>query len=210
MILFKIVNKLISIIKKIEKIFWNWYAIQYCKCVGATLADPKSVIFKGRTFLAINPNSKVYIGKDFVLNSGKGYGIETGASNIYVENNAELYIGENVGMSSVVIGCQEKIIIGNNVNVGGGGILMDTNFHSLDPYLRADRQNDYKGIKTAPINIGNNVFIGARSIISKGVSIGENTIVATGSVVIKSLPANCIAGGNPCKVIKQIETWQNH
>lgn len=58
--------------------------------------------------------------------------------------------------------------------------------------------------KSAPVVIGDYVFIGARSIVLKGVTIGEKSIIAAGSVVTKDVPANCLAGGNPCKMIKYL------
>ena len=78
--------------------------------------------------------------------------------------------------------------------------------HSTDWRVRADRYLDIpnKAAK-APVVIEDNVFIGARCIINKGVRIGEKTMIAAGSVVVKDIPANCIAGGNPCKVIKYID-----
>lgn len=55
------------------------------------------------------------------------------------------------------------------------------------------------------VKIGNHVFIGARVFILKGVTIGDNTVIGAGSIVSKDIPANCIAAGNPCKVIKFID-----
>ncbi len=85
---------------------------------------------------------------------------------------------------------------------GGGTYINDSNHHSTDWRDRADRKLDVQNAKTAPIVIGDYVFIGARCMILKGVTIGEKSIIAAGSVVVKDIPANCIAGGNPCKVIK--------
>lgn len=59
--------------------------------------------------------------------------------------------------------------------------------------------------KCAPIVIKDHVLIGAKSIILKGVTIGEGSVIGAGSVVVKDIPANCIAAGNPCKVIKRME-----
>lgn len=81
---------------------------------------------------------------------------------------------------------------------------MDSNFHSLDWRKRENRDIDVSDAKTAPVVIEDYVFIGARSIICKGVTIGEKSIIAAGTVVVKDIPANCIAGGNPCKVIKYL------
>ena len=80
---------------------------------------------------------------------------------------------------------------------------MDTNFHSLDWKQRMNKSTDSANAKSAPVVLKNNVFIGAKTIILKGVTIGENSVIAAGSVVVKSIPDNCIAGGNPCVVIKQ-------
>ena len=83
-------------------------------------------------------------------------------------------------------------------------MINDSNHHSINWRLRgtpADRENAV----SAPIVIGDHAFIGARCIIQKGVTIGEKSIIAAGSVVVKDLPSMCIAGGNPAKVIKYLE-----
>ena len=82
-------------------------------------------------------------------------------------------------------------------------MIFDTNFHNTDWGKRRTRE-DIKTARTAPVSIGNDCFIGARCIISKGVNIGARTIIAAGSVVVSDIPEDCIAGGNPCKVIKII------
>ena len=56
-----------------------------------------------------------------------------------------------------------------------------------------------------PVNIGNNVWIGAGAIILPGVSIGDNSVIGAGSVVTKDIPANVVAVGNPCKVLREID-----
>lgn len=89
---------------------------------------------------------------------------------------------------------------------------MDTDAHNLDWQIRAGLLRDVKNriiedstsAKSAPVTIEDYAFIGTRSIILKGVTIGARSIIAAGSVVSRSIPPDCIAGGNPCKVIKQI------
>ena len=71
--------------------------------------------------------------------------------------------------------------------------------HSLDPERRAQ---GYMSAK--PITVGNNVFIGGSVNVQPGVTIGDNSVIGTGSVVTKDIPANVFAAGNPCKVIKEI------
>lgn len=126
-------------------------------------------------------------------------------SQIVVLQGAELHVGNNVGMTQVSITCKQKIHIGDEVKIGAGTMIFDTNFHNTDWTIRRNRDIDLKTAQNAPIHIGNDVFVGARCIINKGVSIGDRSIIAAGSVVIKDIPEDCIAGGNPCKVIRQID-----
>ena len=65
-----------------------------------------------------------------------------------------------------------------------------------------DQSDYYKLIKSRPIAIGSNVWIGANAVILPGITIGDNVIIGAGSIVTKSIPANSIAVGNPCRVIK--------
>lgn len=125
-------------------------------------------------------------------------------SHIVVCQNAILSIGSNSGITSTAIYCAEKIEIGNYVNIGAGCLVMDTNFHSTNWMIRMDRKRDIINAKTAPVKIDDFVFIGARSIICKGVHIGEKSLVAAGSVVVKDIPAGELWGGNPAKFIKKI------
>ena len=55
-----------------------------------------------------------------------------------------------------------------------------------------------------PITVGNNVWIGAQVCVLPGVTIGDNTVIGAGSVVTKNIPANVLAAGNPCRVIREI------
>ena len=93
--------------------------------------------------------------------------------------------------------------IGDNTIIGSGCLITDTDSH---PILAAERNlpgwPNYT--KSKPIVIGKNVFIGARSIVLKGVTIGDGAVVGAGSVVTKDVPANTIVAGNPAKVIKTI------
>ncbi|MFD1872262.1 acyltransferase [Hymenobacter bucti] len=170
----------------------------------------KGVKFAGGLFI----NGKIYvenkgsiiIGHTFQANSGVDFntiGGDTILRLITFTEEAKIVIGDNVGISNSTILAWNRIEIGNHVMIGGSVKIWDTNFHSLNPLIRTSGiDND---VKTAPIKIDDYAFIGAGSIILKGVHIGKNAIIAAGSVVTKSIPANVLAGGNPCKVIKQLE-----
>lgn len=161
-----------------------------------TTGSPYVMVARGGTFK---------IGNQFSMNNGiKGNPIGSyGRCTFFVDRNATLTIGERVGISQTAIICHESITIGNYVKIGGGVKIYDTDFHSLDPIIRASKEDILHKAK-APVVIKDHAFIGAFSIILKGVTIGENAIVGAGSVVTKSIPDNQIWAGNPAKFIKNI------
>ena len=132
-------------------------------------------------------------------------GIDFGCSKLFVQPGAELKIGNYSGFSNILLHCYNRIEIGDHVNIGSRTIIFDTNFHSTNWEDRGDRKTEILNAKTAPIYIGNYVFIGARCIIGKGVKIGDKSIVAAGSVVTCDIPAGEIWGGNPARFIKKID-----
>ncbi len=91
-----------------------------------------------------------------------------------------------------------KITIGNNV-MFGPNVTICTTGHPLHPDHRLD------GMYSLPVNIGDGVWIGAGAIILPGVTIGENTVIGAGSVVTKDIPANVLAVGSPCKVLREFD-----
>ena len=94
------------------------------------------------------------------------------------------------------------ITIGDNV-MFGPAVTIATVGHPINPNLRGYMYCD-------PVTIGNNCWIGANSVICPGVTIGENTVIGAGSVVTKDIPANCVAAGNPCRVIRPIDDHDMH
>lgn len=163
------------------------------------------VEFKGFCRIRIADGAKISIGDGFVCNSGPIFSIGVAScSKIEVGPGAVLTIGHHSGMSNTSLLCMKNITIGHHVNIGDGCLIMDSDFHSSCWEDRMDRKTDTDRAKTAAVTIGDCVFIGARSIICKGVTIGEHTVVAAGSVVVNDIPANCLAGGNPAKVIKEL------
>lgn len=113
--------------------------------------------------------------------------------------DAEIIIGDNCGFSAIVIGAKESIRIGNDVMAGANVLITDFDWHVINPNERHNGTPE-----SSPINIEDNVFIGYSSTILKGVSIGKNSVIGANSVVTKDIPANVIAAGNPCKVIKTV------
>lgn len=166
-----------------------------------------------RFYLTMHPGASLTIGDNFTFSSGDGINplCRNLRGKIYLDNNASIVIGNNVGISSACLWVKERITIGDKVKIGGDCILMDTDAHNLDYNIRNSGEIAENGISidtlsanSLPIVIENDVLIGTRCIILKGVTVGARSIIAAGSVVTKSIPADCIAGGNPCKVIRYI------
>jgi acetyltransferase-like isoleucine patch superfamily enzyme len=111
-------------------------------------------------------------------------------------------IGDDVGMSGCSITAEEKITIGNRVKIGAGVLIMDTDAHPLTP---GERETGILA-QTAAVVIEDDVFIGARAIILKGVHIGRGAVIGAGAVVVKNVAAMTIVGGNPAKMIGTVGT----
>lgn len=159
----------------------------------------------GLPYIMVARGGKCTIGHNFSMHNGIN-GNPIGCyerCTFFVDKNAVLTIGNNVGISQSALICHKSITIGNNVKIGGGVCIYDTDFHSLNPSIRCSA-DDLKYRVDKPVQINDNVFIGAKSIILKGVTIGENSIIGAGSVVTKFIPANQIWAGNPAKFIRNI------
>ena len=148
----------------------------------------------------------ICIGRDVTINScmsANPIGGDT-STVISVKEGACLTIGDRVGISNTAIVCHESIKIGDRTLIGGGTKIYDTNFHSLDHRERGDYLHER--VKTKPVVIGEDVFIGGHCIILKGVTVGDRSIVGAGSVVTKSIPSDEVWGGNPAVCIRKRET----
>lgn len=127
----------------------------------------------------------------------------------FVDYGENIHFGDNceLNMNCVFLDCS-RITIGDNTGLGPGVHIYAVG-HPVDPRERLDNAdgkalNKWRSM-TAPVKIGSNVWIGGGSIVLPGVTIGDNTTIGAGSVVSKSIPANSLAVGNPCRVIKTFE-----
>lgn len=119
--------------------------------------------------------------------------------NFYCDYGYNIEIGENFYSNhNLVILDPAKVIFGDNVFIGP-----NCGFYTASHPLEAEERN--KGIEMAkPIKVGNNVWFGGSVTVLPGVTIGDNCVVGAGSVVVKDIPANSVAVGNPCKLIRTI------
>lgn len=165
----------------------------------------KNVVFWGVPCIKSDKHSSISIGDSVTLISLRfrnRAGMYTPCS-LYATNGGEITIGENSGLSGVTICCANRVTIGCNVNIGVNVKIWDTDFHEKDHLLRRLHRG-YEYAKSCPIVIKNDAWIGGDSIILKGVTIGENSIVGAGSIVTKNIPNGEIWGGNPAQFIKSV------
>lgn len=185
-------------------VFCKAYTWIKLKGNGATFS---SLSTRGIPMIDVQMGGKLIFGKNFVMNNGLYYNKigRQQPSTFVVTKNGVLKFEDNVGISSSAFYCTLKISIGNNVRIGGNCVIYDTDFHSLDLLERRKSATDVKKRKSLPVIIEDDVFIGAHSIILKGVTIGKSSIIGAGSVVSKSIPPGQIWAGNPIVFIKSLE-----
>lgn len=115
---------------------------------------------------------------------------------------AELILADHVGLSGTVVCAGKSIQIGRGTIVGSGAMILDNDFHELLPNV--GWRNEYVA-NARPVCVGEFVFIGARAIILKGVSIGDRAIIGAGAVVTANVPADHIAAGNPARIFPKAQ-----
>ncbi len=156
-----------------------------------------NVSFYGKTFFYRRPFSSIVIGNNCGFRSlfhSNLIGINRPCSVSTLTKNARIVIGDHCGFSGTVIGAAREIILGNFVRCGANTLITDNDWHFDDP-----RTSDPK-----PVHIHDNVWLGESVKVLKGVSIGANSVIGVGSIVTKNIPANVVAAGNPCKVIRSL------
>lgn len=157
--------------------------------------------FRGWTSVFRADNSLIEIENSCSFNSS-GYTNHIGLNHRCIittmRAGAIIHIGEKSGMSSSTITSWKSVYIGKRCRIGANCVIMDGDFHLDDP----------RTPEPLPIIIEDDVWLGANVVVLKGVKIGNNSIIGMNSVVTKDIPANSIAVGNPCKVIKSIHINQ--
>lgn len=127
------------------------------------------------------------------------------------QNHGKIHMGKYTRLGSgSKVQCVDKVTIDDYAIISINVYICDNNNHPINPEFRHymstageyDDSTMWRHSAHAPIHIGKNCWIGQHVRIQKGVTIGDNSIIAANSVVTKSIPANCIAAGNPARVVK--------
>jgi len=199
--LYKVIRKFLSILDPLGSSISSYLM----RSAGVKLGA--NVKCYGTPLLSICKGSQVKIGNNTTLRSrsrGNAIGINHRIVFTTLSPEACIEIGNHVGMSGGAICCKGYVSVGDHSLLGANVTIADNDMHPVEPEKRLIKNNT-ADIPASNVIIGKNVWIGADVYICKGVTIGENTVVGTKSVVTKSLPANCVAGGIPAKVIKMLD-----
>ena len=144
-------------------------------------------------------------GKLVVGSNGKSFQLYYGCD-VIVFGGGELVLKSGFCNSDTKIRCKEKITIGEDAVISHNVTIEDYDGHQL---YHVDENGDKEKLSiSAPITIGNHVWIGAKATILKGVTIGDGAVVAAGSVVTTDIPAHCLCAGVPAKVIRENVEWE--
>ena len=132
-----------------------------------------------------------------------------------VQKDGRCTVGDFTLLNGAIVMAEELVEIGSHCLISWGVGIADSDFHPLEPAQRLidsqalapffKNRPPRPKLKTAPVKIGDNVWIGMNAVILKGVRIGDNSVVAAGAVVTKSVPPNTIVAGNPAIEVKKFE-----
>lgn len=196
----KLTNRVVNLLRRKESYFIGILCtlVMYAKAGICGAKIGKNSCFLGCSSLHIGNGGEIVIGEGnmFISKETSNYiGLNHRciiSATPLEGKTCKLYIGDNCGFSGVSIWCFDSISIGNRVRCGANALIMDGDAHF----------DDYRVSPPRPIIIEDDVFIGANVVIKKGVTIGRNSVIGMNSVVVCNIPSNCVAVGNPAKVIK--------
>ena len=172
---------------RIVQMFWSVPLFRArCVTVGRNLRLPNGIP------LIIGNHLKIYLGDDVRIMRST-----IGASKIF--DDPMLRIGNNSGIGyGTTISVAKEVVIGDNSMIGPNCIIMDNDDHPISPQKRLAGET-VSSEDVRPVVIGNNVWIGANCVILKGVTIGDNSIIATHTVITKDVMPNCVYAGYPAR-----------
>lgn len=182
-------------LKKLYLRFRHWYAEYYLRPECAELG-PHHTIMKP-WYVNISGNN-IHIGRSFTAIGEPMHRVEIGVWG-RAEGQGRIEIGDCVLMSpGSRISASDEIVIGDGTMFANGAYVTDSDWHTL--YDRTERDP-----APTPVRIGRNVWLGDHATVLKGVTIGDNSVVAARAVVTRDVPANVVVAGNPAQVVKELD-----
>lgn len=195
------IKKIFFILRQFKSDFLNMINFKYHGVVVGKLSGH----IEGTITIRAAKKGSIVIGEKAELRSGKSYNIIGGDTRLILRTigDGKITIGDHVGISNSALVSASSIIIEDDVMIGGSCKIWDTDFHSIR-FEDRNRAQDHD-YQSKSIHIKRGAFIGGGCTILKGVTIGEESIVGAGSVVVKSIPSGEIWAGNPARFIKKAE-----
>lgn len=184
----------------LDLLYWPHIPVDYLFCIWKGLSWHPSWRFWGLPLIQMRKRGSIRIGDHFVACSNPRHnslGVFQRVTLKTLRPEARIIIGDYVGISGATVSAASRITIGNHVLIGTGVIITDSDAHPIHP---ADRSCP-GATKVQEVNIENDTFIGARSLILKGVTIGRGSVVGAGSVVTRNVVPFSVVVGNPAKVV---------
>lgn len=187
--------------------FMQYMSVLYfkIKCLIHGISYGKSLEVYGNVI--VRGPGKITIGNNVQLissswrSSAASLGHNVRLRTFFYGGDNKIIIEDGVGLNGTSITARSRTIrIGKNTMFAADCMILDSDFHVPWPPENRNKNPGYE--YDQDVIIGSHVWVGARCIILKGVVIGDNAVIAAGSVVVKSIPANALAAGNPAKVIK--------
>jgi acetyltransferase-like isoleucine patch superfamily enzyme len=177
---------------------WRWEL----RFIGVSWSSPPTLC--GRPFLSRFEGSTIIFGRAVHLDSSRRNNPLGGEKPCVLRTmtpTARLRLGDRVGLSSCTIVAGNSIEIGEDTILGAGSMILDNDFHI--PGHGFSWLTEYSK-NSKPVKIGRGCFIGSRSLILKGVTLGDRVIIGAGAVVTKDVPAYSIAAGNPARIVRTV------
>ncbi|MEV7767987.1 acyltransferase [Microbacterium sp. NPDC086615] len=190
--------------RAVSKLKSGAYAAEL-KLRGVALGEEPYI--SGRPVVTVHPDSEARIGARVVLESScraQIIGVQQPIVLRAVGAGASLIIGDDCGMSGCTIVAASSITIQDGCLVGSGAMILDSNMHPTHSINRRYEPRPATKANDAVV-LERNVFVGSRAIILAGSRVGENSVIAAGSVVRGQFPANSLIAGNPAKVVGQVK-----
>lgn len=163
--------------------------------------------FVGMPIVKIAPGAHITLGDHVFVNSrseSNSAGLPHPSILAALSAQSSIVIGDGTGLSGASISARHTISIGKRVLIGAGACIWDNDFHPLDAKERRKHPTD--NALGAPIDIEDEVFIGARALILKGVRIGRGAVIGAGAVVTRDVQAGNVVAGNPARVVGSINS----
>jgi acetyltransferase-like isoleucine patch superfamily enzyme len=194
-----------------RNLFGNLWKLELALRGIRPLSALRKTTIVGRPLVGMGVGSTIHIGKDVILMSSSRFCL---SASLYapckiqtISQSSLIQIGDGASFNGTSMVCRSsRISIGARTMIGPNVTIVDSPFHSLwPPAVR----NSYSGTEhDAPVEIGDDVWIGAQVVILPGSRIGSGSVIGAGSIVNSEIPPNCLAAGSPARAIRRLDINQ--